>query len=254
MLRRILSQTVCERGAPAVTTLCIPARRWLHASTRPLQQSKKFGPAAAVVSTSNRVNPASARTRRQQTRRAAPASGATSSTVGKAPPAGKKPPQQHQQQSGGPTATEPQPKRTARGKQQIGRFNRVTAEKGLSFASCLYIIGEGMTLLLAYLLHSDSLPIGETGSWLTALGAGSFVDRFLEVGPTVFGVRLSPRLLLNYLVANACTYPLYRYQYAFCLAMAPTIAMATAPMRKLFRSVTKKQSNIPKAPSPTAPS
>ncbi|KPI90660.1 hypothetical protein ABL78_0256 [Leptomonas seymouri] len=125
-----------------------------------------------------------------------------------------------------------------------GRFNRLVMERGFFFTVYLYVLGESMTLCLAYLLHTRSLSIGDAGSWLAALHSPA--DRYLNAGPTVYGLQLTPRLLLNYLAANACTYPLLPLQIRFCTATAPALY---APFSWISRRMKKPKPVIPKAPS-----
>lgn len=261
MLRRLVFRAAPLFRQEVSVAVAVPSTsaRWFHTFTQRALSSKKFDPSAATGTMSHRVHPTSARTRRQQHRQQRQQQDlqqqrrtSTSGETSQGSTSTRTNPSAHQTSSKASRSDAPDPtqerRQSARGKQTIGRFNRITAEKGLGFASYLYVVGESVTLGVTYLLHTDRLHTGETGSWLTALGAGGFVDGYLERGPSVFGVRLSPRLLLNYLVANLCTYPLYRYQYAFCLATAPLLGKATAPLRRRLRE-SRKTKAIPKAPS-----
>lgn len=110
-----------------------------------------------------------------------------------------------------------------------GRFNRVTAQRGLFFASVLYLVGETMTVGLTLLLHCGYLgPFSDIRYWTRLLLGGEDAGSasspggllyFLDAGPMLsaeYDLTLSPRLLLHYAVSNALLYPLYPYQYAFC--------------------------------------
>lgn len=125
-----------------------------------------------------------------------------------------------------------------------GRFNRLVVERGFFFTVYLYVLGESITLSLAYALHTHRLGVGDTGSWLAALHFP--VDRFLNVGPAVYGLQLSPRLLLNYVAANLCTYPLLPLQLRFCAATAPVLQVPFAWMGRLAR---RPAVAVPKAPA-----
>lgn len=233
--------------------------RPLHTLTRRTLAAKENSDLSRTVgaaSSRSRVHPGSAHTWRRQRRTdgAAPSPSTSASPFPASTPtrkarqqsaAGSKPPSS-------PSSGAPEQSRStgsARGKRQFGRFNRIAADKGLAFASFFYVVGESTTLGVAYLLHSNILHTGEVGSWLAALGASGFVDGYLERGPTLFGIRLSPRLLLNYLLANLCTYPLYRFQYSACLATARHFGNATAPLRLRLRKARRTKAAIPKAPS-----
>jgi hypothetical protein len=148
--------------------------------------------------------------------------------------------------SASPGATTSRVSAAAPKPQMRGRFNRLVIEHGLFFSLYLYVLGESITLAFTYLLHTRRLGVGDTGSWLAAVGFP--VERYLNVGPTVYGLQLSPRLLLNYLVVNACMYPLLKFEMRFCLATAPALR---APFRWLRRAVMKTEPAIPKAPSAT---
>lgn len=128
-----------------------------------------------------------------------------------------------------------------------GRFNRIVRERGPAFALYLYGLGEGLTWIMTYLLHTHALPIGDVGTWTGLLIGHDTASSYLNIGPSVFGIQLSPRLLLNYLVCTVCIVPLYSAQYAFCAATAPILS-------KAFRAIApqRRQSAIPKAPSATA--
>lgn len=125
-----------------------------------------------------------------------------------------------------------------------GRFNRLVIERGFFFTVYLYVLGESITLGVAYLLHTHRLlGIGDVGSWLAALHFPT--DRYLNVGPTVYGLQLSPRLLLNYVAANVVTYPLLPLQVRWCGATAPLLQ---APFRWVSRAIKKEKPVVPKAP------
>ncbi|RNF08849.1 hypothetical protein TraAM80_02481 [Trypanosoma rangeli] len=118
----------------------------------------------------------------------------------------------------------------------------------------LYVSGESVTPAVLYALHSDLFSTGDVVTWLIFFHLDSLVDleRWLEVGPIVAGVRLSPRLLLNYLVANALTYPLYATQLAFCAATFPLLRGAISPLSDPLhtrRASGKRSRGVPKAPS-----
>lgn len=125
-----------------------------------------------------------------------------------------------------------------------GRFNRLVVERGFFFTVYLYVLGESLNLSLAYLLHTHGLGIGDAGSWLAALHFPT--DRVLNVGPTLYGLQLSPRLVLNYLVANVCTYPLLPLQLRFCAVTAPVLQ---APFLCIGRAMRRAEPAIPKAPA-----
>lgn len=125
-----------------------------------------------------------------------------------------------------------------------GRFNRLVVERGFFFTVYLYVLGESITLGLVYLLHTHQLGVGDVGSWLAALHVPA--ERYLNVGPTVYGLQLSPRLVLNYLVANVCTYPLLPLQMRFCLATAPILQ---TPFTVLAKAVRRREPAVPKAPA-----
>ncbi|CCW60199.1 unnamed protein product [Phytomonas sp. EM1] len=133
-----------------------------------------------------------------------------------------------------------------------GRFNRIAAEKGLSFATYLYVLGESCTILLTYLLHTNQLYVGEVGTWLSWISLKNVNECYLDVGPVVFNTfRLSPRLFLNYLIANVLTLPLFSYQMGFCMATAPVLSKLVSPVRALLKRCKKPRTEaIPKAPSP----
>ncbi|KPA74785.1 putative mitochondrial hypothetical protein [Leptomonas pyrrhocoris] len=128
-----------------------------------------------------------------------------------------------------------------------GRFNRLVLERGLFFTVYLYVLGESMTLFLTYLLHTHRLGVGDVGSWLAALHTST--GHYLNVGPTVYGLQLTPRLLLNYLVANCCTYPLLPLQMRFCTATTPLL---WTPLSCIGRQFRKAGAVIPKAPAAKA--
>ncbi|CAG9569314.1 conserved hypothetical protein [Leishmania major strain Friedlin] len=136
---------------------------------------------------------------------------------------------------------------SGRAKPLPGRFNRLVVQLGVLVTVYHYILGESINLFLTYLLHSHRLGIGDTGSWLGAVGVP--VDRFLNVGPTVYGLQLSPRLVLNYLVVNACMYPSMPLQLRLCIATAPILRGPFQVMGRLL-GVSKKAA-VPKAPSAT---
>ncbi|EPY30700.1 hypothetical protein STCU_03936 [Strigomonas culicis] len=122
-----------------------------------------------------------------------------------------------------------------------GRFNRIARERGLLFASYFYVVGESLNLLGTYLLYTHKVPyMGDAGSWLEYVGVNR--EKYLDVGPVVYGLRLSPVLLLDYLIVNGFFYPLMAYELAFCNR---TAAMCGAVASK-FRP--QKVSTIPKAP------
>ncbi|KAF8278556.1 hypothetical protein TcBrA4_0113850 [Trypanosoma cruzi] len=134
------------------------------------------------------------------------------------------------------------------------RFYRVLQERGVGFAMYLYIFGESMTLAVLYALHNDAFSTGDVFDWLKFLSADSLIDleRWSQVGPVVGGLRLSPRLLCNYLVANALTYPLYAMQFAFCAATLPLLCRVMSPVSYFLhacRARGKKGRIVPKAPS-----
>ncbi|CAJ1014431.1 hypothetical protein Q4I32_001355 [Leishmania shawi] len=136
---------------------------------------------------------------------------------------------------------------SGRAKPLPSRFYRLVVQRGLFVALYHYLLGETINFFVTYLLHSHRLGVGDIGSWLGA--AGIPVDVFLNVGPTVYGLQLSPRLVLNYLVVNACMYPLIPLQLHFCVATAPTLR---APFRVMGRLLgVSKKATIPKAPSAT---
>ncbi|KAG5485073.1 hypothetical protein CUR178_08043 [Leishmania enriettii] len=135
-----------------------------------------------------------------------------------------------------------------RAKQLPGRFNRLTVQLGFLVAFYHYVLAESIHLFLTYLLHSHRLGIGDAGSWLAAVGVPA--DRFLSVGPTVYGLQLSPRLLLNYLAVNACMYPSIPLQLRFCVATAPILR---APFQVMGRRLgISKRATVPKAPRSTS--
>ncbi|GET86145.1 hypothetical protein, conserved [Leishmania tarentolae] len=138
---------------------------------------------------------------------------------------------------------------SGRAKPMPGRFNRLLVQLGVFVTVYHYVLGESINLFLTYLLHSHRLGIGDTGSWLGAVGVP--VDRYLNQGPTVYGLQLSPRLMLNYLVVNGCMYPTIALQLRFCMATAPILRGPFQVMGRLL-GVSKK-ATIPKAPS-AAPS
>ncbi|RNF27050.1 uncharacterized protein Tco025E_00687 [Trypanosoma conorhini] len=134
------------------------------------------------------------------------------------------------------------------------RFYRVVQERGAGFAMYLYVFGESVTLAVLYALHSDLFSTGDVVTWLRFISLDSLVnlERWLEVGPIVAGLRLSPRLLLNYLVANALTYPLYATQLAFCAATFPLLRGVLSPVSYLLharRASGRRGRAVPKAPS-----
>ncbi|KAG5498505.1 hypothetical protein JKF63_02791 [Porcisia hertigi] len=137
---------------------------------------------------------------------------------------------------------------SGRAKPLPGRFNRLVAQNGFLVTFYHYVLGESINLVLTYLLHVQRLGIGDTGSWLGTLGVP--VDRFLNVGPTVYGLQLSPRLVLNYLVVNACTYPSIPLQLRFCIATAPIVRAPLHLMGRLLRA--SRKATVPKAPSATS--
>ncbi|CCW68530.1 unnamed protein product [Phytomonas sp. Hart1] len=140
----------------------------------------------------------------------------------------------------------------AKPQKTIGRFNRVVAEKGLSFAVYLYILGESFTLFLTYCLHTNQFCIGEVGVWLSGIGLKGVVESYLDMGPVVFNTyHLSLRLFLNYLIVNIFTFSLFSYEVAFCMLTAPILSKLVLPVRTLLKKWKKsKNSAIPKAPSP----
>ncbi|KAG8346139.1 hypothetical protein TRVL_03026 [Trypanosoma vivax] len=135
----------------------------------------------------------------------------------------------------------------------MSRFYRISQEHGFGFSHYLYILGESMTLAVLYALHSDLTGMGDSFVWLGALSADQWVDfdRWTDAGPSVFGVRLSPRLLLNYLIANLITYPLYGAQLRFCLATYPLARRMLSSIRSFVPVKRARYSGrqIPKAPS-----
>ncbi|AYU76318.1 hypothetical protein, conserved [Leishmania donovani] len=136
---------------------------------------------------------------------------------------------------------------SGRAKPLPGRFNRLLVQLGVLVTVYHYILGESINLFLTYLLHSHRLGIGDTGSWLGAVGVP--VDRFLNIGPTVCGLQLSPRLVLNYLVVNACMYPSIPLQMRLCIATAPILRVPFQVMGRLLG--VSKRATVPKAPSGT---
>lgn len=152
--------------------------------------------------------------------------------------------------SAGASATSATVQSTAfsgRAKPLPGRFNRLVVQLGVGVTVYHYILGESINLFLTYLLHSHRLGIGDTGSWLGALGVP--VDGFLNIGPTVYGLQLSPRLVLNYLVVNACMYPSIPLQLRLCIATAPILRGPFQVMGRLLG--VSKRATVPKAPSAT---
>ncbi|AAZ11480.1 uncharacterized protein TEOVI_000630800 [Trypanosoma equiperdum] len=140
------------------------------------------------------------------------------------------------------------------------RFYRIALDHGFGFAVYFYILGESMTLSVLYALHSNALGTGDTFAWMNAVGAERFVnlDRWAHAGPTVVGVTLSFRLLLNYLAANAIMYPMYGMQMRFCVATFGVLGKGFNPLRRLRalgRNVTSSgaKRTVPRAPSATAP-
>ncbi|KAG5485745.1 hypothetical protein LSCM1_07156 [Leishmania martiniquensis] len=141
-------------------------------------------------------------------------------------------------------ASAPSAASAGRAKHLPGRFNRLTVELGFLVALYHYVLAEAIHIYLTYLLHSHRLGIGDMGSWLGTAGVPA--DGFLNVGPVVYGLQLSPRLFLNHLVANACMYPSIPLQLRFCIATAPIVR---APFQVIGRLLgVPKRASVPKAP------
>ncbi|KEG06261.1 hypothetical protein DQ04_14961020, partial [Trypanosoma grayi] len=92
--------------------------------------------------------------------------------------------------------------------------------------------------------------------WLRAAGVERLLDldRWSQAGPVLWGLRFSPRLLLNYLVANAVTYPLYSLQLSFCVVAVNMLRCVLLPLRNVLRARQRSSrgSRVPKAPSSAA--
>ncbi|KAK7201840.1 hypothetical protein NESM_000251000 [Novymonas esmeraldas] len=129
-----------------------------------------------------------------------------------------------------------------------GRFNRLVLQHGVLATTLHYVLGEFMNLSLTYLLHTHLLGVGDVGSWLAAVGVPA--ERVLNVGPYIYGVQLSPRLVLNYVVANACMYPLMAPQLRLCVAAAPVLLLPAQVLRRWLGL--SKRAAVPKAPSSSA--
>ncbi|ORC86422.1 uncharacterized protein TM35_000281380 [Trypanosoma theileri] len=135
------------------------------------------------------------------------------------------------------------------------RFYRIIMEYGFGFAMYLYILGESITLTVVYILHSNIFSTGDSFSWMRSIGCDRLVDldRWSHAGPVISGVCFSPRLLLNYLIANIITYPLYSLQVAFCVRTFPLLRLLLSPVNYIFLRLQRCGKNntarIPKAPS-----
>ncbi|KAH9584251.1 hypothetical protein LSM04_005511 [Trypanosoma melophagium] len=135
------------------------------------------------------------------------------------------------------------------------RFYRIVMEHGFGFAIYLYILGESITLAVLYVLHSNIFSTGDSFSWMRYIGCDRLLDldRWSQTGPVISGLCFSPRLLLNYLIANIITYPFYSLQVKFCLATFPLLCTVLSPVNYMllrFKQIGKRnKKRIPKAPS-----
>lgn len=144
--------------------------------------------------------------------------------------------------AGTPLGQQPTCRSAAASPQMIGRFNRYRVEYGFFFTACLYLLGEGTTICATLLLHYHYFEfLGDAGSWLSGLGVEE--GRYLDIGPCVGGLQLSPRLLLNYIFCSICTYPLFPLQLRLCSVVVPR---GRSPWGRWQRD--RRTKNVPRAP------